>query len=169
MSDSSTPWTVAHQAPLCMGFSRQEHWSGLPFPTPGDLPNPGIELKSITSLHWQVGSLPLVPPGKPSIIIIIYFFFSEKGACLLPPTILMRIKEWLGERECDTFTLGSEHFWVEVANHAAYRILIPQSGIEPTAMTVKALSLNHWTSREVLGMKLFQGRFPGLEKQERDK
>ena len=109
-----------------------------------------------------------MPPGKPSIIIII-FFFSEKGACLLPPTILMRIKEWLGERVCDTFTLGSEHFWVEVANHAAYRILIPQPGIEPTAMTVKALSLNHWTSREVLGMKLFQGRFPGLEKQERDK
>ena len=38
-----TPWTVAHPAPLSMGFSRQEHWSGLPFPTPGDLLNPGIE------------------------------------------------------------------------------------------------------------------------------
>jgi len=38
-----TPWTVAHQAPLSMGFSRQEHWSRLPFPSPGDLPNPGIE------------------------------------------------------------------------------------------------------------------------------
>ena len=37
------PWTVAHQAPPSMGFSRQEHWSGLPFPSPGDLPNPGIE------------------------------------------------------------------------------------------------------------------------------
>ena len=43
MSDSVTPWTVAHQAPLSMGFSRQEYWSGLPFPPPGDLPNPGIE------------------------------------------------------------------------------------------------------------------------------
>ena len=39
----ATPWTVACQAPLSMGFSRQEHWSGLPFPSPGDLPNPGIE------------------------------------------------------------------------------------------------------------------------------
>ena len=39
----ATPWTVAHQAPLSMGFSRQEYWSGLPFPSPGDLPNPGIE------------------------------------------------------------------------------------------------------------------------------
>ena len=38
-----TPWTVAHQAPPSMGFSRQEYWSGLPFPAPGDLPNPGIE------------------------------------------------------------------------------------------------------------------------------
>ena len=39
----ATPWTVAHQAPLFMGFSRQKYWSGLPFPSPGDLPNPGIE------------------------------------------------------------------------------------------------------------------------------
>ena len=38
-----TPWIVAYQAPLSMGFSRQEYWSGLPFPFPGDLPNPGIE------------------------------------------------------------------------------------------------------------------------------
>ena len=38
-----TPWAVAHQAPLSMGFSRQEYWSGLPFPSPGDLPNPGIK------------------------------------------------------------------------------------------------------------------------------
>ena len=44
MSDSVvTPWTVAHQAPLSMEFSKQEYWSGLPFPFPGDLPNPGIE------------------------------------------------------------------------------------------------------------------------------
>ena len=40
---SATPWTVAHQAPLSMGFSRQEYWSGLPCPPPGDLPKPGIE------------------------------------------------------------------------------------------------------------------------------
>ena len=39
----ATPWTIAHQAPLSMGFSRQEYWSGLSFPSPGDLPNPGIE------------------------------------------------------------------------------------------------------------------------------
>ena len=42
----ATPWTVACQAPLSMGFSRQDYWSGLPFPSPGDLPNPGIEPRS---------------------------------------------------------------------------------------------------------------------------
>jgi len=47
MSDSSTtPWTIAHQAPLPMGFPRQEYWSGLPFPSLGDLPDPGIKLAS---------------------------------------------------------------------------------------------------------------------------
>ena len=42
----ATPWTVARQAPLSLGFPRQEHWSGLPFPLPGDLPHPGMELVS---------------------------------------------------------------------------------------------------------------------------
>ena len=42
-----TPWTAAHQAPLSMGFLKQEYWSGLPFPSPGDLPNPGIETVSL--------------------------------------------------------------------------------------------------------------------------
>ena len=46
----ATPWTVACQAPLSMGFSRQEYWSGLPFPSPGDLPDPGIEARSPTLL-----------------------------------------------------------------------------------------------------------------------
>ena len=49
MSDPVTPWTVARQAPLSMGFSRQEYWSGFPFPPPGDLPNPGIECASTVS------------------------------------------------------------------------------------------------------------------------
>ena len=57
----STPWTVAHQAPLPMEFSRQEYWSGLPFPPPGDLPDPGIEVGS--PILWAV-SLPIEPTGK---------------------------------------------------------------------------------------------------------
>ena len=57
--------TVAHQTPLFMGFSRQEYWSGLPFPSPWDLTDPGIEPTSLCLLHWQTGSLPLAPSGKP--------------------------------------------------------------------------------------------------------
>ena len=57
-SDSVSPWTAACQDPLYMGFSRREHWSGLLFPTPGDLPDPRTEPASLASLHWQVNSLP---------------------------------------------------------------------------------------------------------------
>ena len=65
MSDSFvTPWTVAHQAPLCMGFPRQEYRSGLPFPSSGDLPSSGIKPESPCLLHWQVDSLPLGPLRK---------------------------------------------------------------------------------------------------------
>ena len=54
----ATLWTVAFQAPLSMGFSRQEYWSGLLCPPPGNLPKPVIEP------NWQTGSIPLAPPGK---------------------------------------------------------------------------------------------------------
>ena len=50
-----TPWTVARQAPLSMGFSRQEYWSGLPFPSPGDLPNPGIKPLDQTWVSHMAG------------------------------------------------------------------------------------------------------------------
>ena len=58
----ATPWTVARQDPLSMGFSRQEYWSGLPFPSPWDLPNPGIEPGSPA---LQADALSSEPPGKP--------------------------------------------------------------------------------------------------------
>ena len=62
----ATPWTIACQAPQSMGFSRQEYWSGLPFPSPGDLPNPGIEPRS---LALQADSLPAEPAGKPRYVM----------------------------------------------------------------------------------------------------
>ena len=55
-----TPWTVAYQAPLSMGFSRQEYWSGLPFPSPGDLPDPGIEPRFPA---LEADALTSEPPG----------------------------------------------------------------------------------------------------------
>ena len=69
-----TPWTVAQQAPLSMGFPKQEYWSGLPHPSPGDLPDPGIEPTSpalaggffITSTTWEAHSPPVVMIKKMS-------------------------------------------------------------------------------------------------------
>ena len=60
---SVAPWNVAYQAPPSMGFSRQEYWSGLPLPSPGDLPDPGIEPRSPAP---QADALASEPPGKPS-------------------------------------------------------------------------------------------------------
>ena len=63
MSDSLQPHRLAYQAPLSMEFPRQEYWSGLPFPSPGNLPHPGIELRSPA---LQVDSLPLYHPPPPA-------------------------------------------------------------------------------------------------------
>ena len=65
MSNSVTPWTVALQAPLSLGFSRQEYWSGLPLPFPEDLPNPGIEPRSSA---LQADSFPSELKGSTSLI-----------------------------------------------------------------------------------------------------
>ena len=59
-----TLWTVGHQTPPSMGFPRQEYWSGLPFPSPGDLPDPGIKPGSST---LQADALTSEPKGKPSL------------------------------------------------------------------------------------------------------
>ena len=59
-----TPWTVAHQAPLSMGFSRQEYWSGLQFPPPGDLPNTGIKPASLMSPALAGRFFTTEQPGK---------------------------------------------------------------------------------------------------------
>ena len=71
VSDSATPWTVAYQAPLSMGFSRQEYWSGLPCPPPGDLPDPRIEPVSLTSPalagRFFTASLPRKPDNSCSV------------------------------------------------------------------------------------------------------
>ena len=64
----ATPWTVAYQAPLSMEFSRQEYWSGLPFPPPGYLPDPEIEPISLASPALSGGLFTTVPLGKPWIM-----------------------------------------------------------------------------------------------------
>ena len=62
------PWTVAYHTPLSMELSKQDYWSGMPFPIPADLPDPGIELHFLHLLHWLVDSLSPAPPRKPNTI-----------------------------------------------------------------------------------------------------
>ena len=68
-----TPWTVAHQDPLSMGFSKQEYWSGFPFPSPGALPSPGIEPMSLVSPALAGGFFTTEPPGNQVTSIINLF------------------------------------------------------------------------------------------------
>ena len=100
-------WTVACQAPLSMGFFRQEYWSGLPFPSPGDLPDPGIELVSPVSLALQVDSLPAKPSRKPNIYVCQYI-------CVCIPThthtYLYR------ERETHAYTHTHTHIYIYIAH-----------------------------------------------------
>ena len=77
-----TPWAAAHQAPLSQGFSRQEHWRGLPFPALGHLPDPGIEPTSPVSPPLEANSLPTEPPGKPiSLLLLLLIHFSRIRTC----------------------------------------------------------------------------------------
>ena len=74
MFDFVTPWTLALQAPLSMEFSRQEYWSGLPFPSPGDLPDPGMKPRSST---FQADSLPSEPMEKPNFTSFLDVFHKK--------------------------------------------------------------------------------------------
>ena len=80
----ATPWTAAHQGSLSMGFSRQEYWSGLPFPSPGDPPNPRMEPGSPV---LQVDSLPPEPPGKPTCFVLRTDGSVKEGMSIMHSTL----------------------------------------------------------------------------------
>ena len=83
----ATLWKIARQAPLSMGFSRQEYWSGLSCPPPEDLPDSGIESTSLMSPACQAGSLSLAPPGKPILALQrphVQADSEEIASCLTP-------------------------------------------------------------------------------------
>ena len=100
------PWTVAYQAPQSMVFSRQEYWSGFPFPSPGDLPNPGIKPGSPA---LQADALPSEPPRKPKtksrdlpktshelqveLVLCLGDTGFKQSSCLLTPWISMRLAQ----------------------------------------------------------------------------
>ena len=77
-----TPWIVAHQAPLSLGFPRQEYWGGLPFPSPGDLPDPGIKLVSLVDSFIDRWILHNEPLGKPISVTIKGYILDEFKAIL---------------------------------------------------------------------------------------
>ena len=85
VSDFVTPWTVAYQAPLFMGFSRQEYWIGLLFPSPGDLPNPGIEPMSLTSpaLAGEFFTTLTTQEAHPYQFLIFYLLYYSHSNCFI--------------------------------------------------------------------------------------
>ena len=81
VSHSATPWTVAHQAPMSLGFPRQESWSGLPFPPPGDLPDPGdsTHVSRISCIgRWILNHCTTSGDLSPSKLSKVFFFFQSQ-------------------------------------------------------------------------------------------
>ena len=83
------PWTVAHKTPLSMEFSRQEYWSGWPFPTPGDLPDPEIEPVTPAAPELQADSLLLSHWGSPNSALALLFFNGLRK--IIIDSILLRM------------------------------------------------------------------------------
>ena len=91
-----TPWNVACQAPLSMGFSRQEYWSGWQFPSLEDRPNPGIEL---TSPSFQADSLPTESPGNVNLCLLLLRFAPKKMSFSLPICqIILKLEMKIGQK-----------------------------------------------------------------------
>ena len=99
-------WTVAYQAPPSMEFSRQEYWSGLPFPSPGDLPDPGIEPRSPS---LQADALLSEPPGKPIWLIDEWIYQSDGHHLGVGVPLLLR-----ANYEVCNWVENSERLWWEV-------------------------------------------------------
>ena len=122
MSDSATPWTVALHVPLSVGFSRQEYWSGLPFPSPGGIPNPGMELVSPPAL--QTDSLPLT-------WMVIYLSLkekeSEKRSQGLSPPDPPRPEDWI------QFSFREHHTHPTIIGHPSSPSLAPSPHNPPVS------------------------------------
>ena len=113
-----TLWAVARQAPLSMGFSRKEHWSGLPCPPPGDLTQ-GLNLHVLCVLHGQAGSLPLAPPGKP----------HHTGTNGLPDSASPKSHHDVLSQEITSSTLSGvseRHYWGKQMNLMTWKLILSQ-------------------------------------------
>ena len=130
-----TPWTAARQAPLFMGFSRQEYWSGLPCPPPGALPTQGLNLSHLCLLHWHVNSLPL----------------SHQGRLKVKVNSLSRIRlfatPWTVAYQAPlSMEFPRQEYWNELPCPPPGAL--PDPGIEPgsSALQLDSWALSHWWS-----------------------
>ena len=142
MSDSVTPWTVAHQAPPSMGFSRQEYWNGLPFPSPGDLPDPGIKPRSPA---LQADALTSEPPGKP--LSLPYANWASQEGCLFHLRFSFQSSDFLLFHFCGLFLSLS-------FSHHRFRLLFPIQGFPGDSISKESACLG-----SISGL----GRSPGEE------
>ena len=134
-----------HQAPLSMGFSRKDYWSGLSCPLPGDLLHPGVELRSPA---LQAGSLPTEPPGKPECYITFYkCYFNQNGLNPLPNNPSLG-SSWI-------FFLN-ETFDISRLTFICYRSQMWLNKNDNKRLTFYLLSLNHLTPRCTIIPILYQ-------------
>ena len=132
----ATPWTVAHQAPLSIGFPRQEFWSGLPFPSPGDLPDPGIKPASPA---WQAGSLPLSHLGR---LHRNYYLIHEASL------VAQAVKNVPAKQEMQVWSLGREDpLEKEMATHSRILAWEIQWTKEPGGLLRSMGSQKSWTQQ----------------------
>ena len=137
-----TPWTVAHQAPLSMGFSRQEYCSGLPFPSPGDLPDPGIKPPTQGSPALQADALISEPP-----LLIKFPIYSFLGfVSLLIHGVLFKTVSYY----CNSFLSLSLLFLA--MRYSLQNLSSPTFFVPPT---VEAWGPNHWTTRKFAHFSIF--------------
>ena len=130
----ATPWTVPYQAPPSMGFSRQKYWSGLPFPSPGDLPNPGVEPGS-PALQADATSEPVLPQKNS-------FLWACKHFSRLLLLFLCLVFTFLKcERHCDS-VLGSLVFTCYIISHYQCALLLTQLWLPDVAPQPWSLSLD---------------------------
>ena len=148
----ATPWTVAHKAPLSMELSRQEYWSWLPFPSPWNLPDPGIECRSST---LKADSLPREPPGKPEPYFSSVQFSSVAQSC---PTLCDPMNHSTPglpvHHQLPEFTQTHVH-WVSDAIQPSHPLLSPSP---PALSPSQHQSLFQWvnSSHEVAKILVFQ-------------
>ena len=159
-----TVCTVGHQAPLSMGFSWQEYWSELPFPSPGDLSNPGFEPRSPT---LQADSLPFAPPGKLTFSITIpvfkefisFFYFrlcwvfvAAHGLSLVAERRLLSSDHAQPSHHSGFSCCSSQALRLSGCGTGAWLLHgmwnLPGPGIKPMFPALAAV-LNYWTTREV--------------------